>query len=188
MKSLSPYLLLALAACLATLLCGLIYVAVQQDLRMTANDPQIQMAEDSAARLTAGQTAVQVIPPGLTDIAHSLAPYLIVYDDQNRPLASSATLDGQTPVLPTGVYADAKAKGETRISWQRRTDVRSAVVMVYHSGPHPGFVLAGRSLREVERRESALTQMVGIAWAVSLALCCVTGLLLQRRRSEENKD
>ncbi len=27
-----------------TVVCGVIYVAVQQDIRMAANDPQIQMA------------------------------------------------------------------------------------------------------------------------------------------------
>jgi hypothetical protein len=30
--------------------CGLAYLTVQQSLRQGANDPQIQMAEDAAAR------------------------------------------------------------------------------------------------------------------------------------------
>ena len=41
-------------AAVTTLLCGLIYLAVQQSLRWGANDPQIQMAEDAAAALAAG--------------------------------------------------------------------------------------------------------------------------------------
>ena len=40
---------------IVTGLSGLIYVGIQQDLRQTANDPQIQMAEDIAAKLTDGQ-------------------------------------------------------------------------------------------------------------------------------------
>ena len=38
-------------AVLATLCCGFVYTAVQQDLRMGANDPQLQLAEDAAAFL-----------------------------------------------------------------------------------------------------------------------------------------
>ena len=38
-------------AVLATLTCGLIYAEVQQDQRSGANDPQVQLAEDAAARL-----------------------------------------------------------------------------------------------------------------------------------------
>ena len=34
--------------------CGLVYLAVQQDLRIGANDPQIQMAEDIASAITGG--------------------------------------------------------------------------------------------------------------------------------------
>ena len=35
-------------AVLATLCCGLVYAALQHDLRTGANDPQIQLAEDTA--------------------------------------------------------------------------------------------------------------------------------------------
>ena len=33
-----------------TLVCALIYATVQQNYRQSANDPQIQMAEDAALR------------------------------------------------------------------------------------------------------------------------------------------
>ena len=36
-------------------LCALIYLTEQQSLRMGANDPQIQMVEDAASSLNAGQ-------------------------------------------------------------------------------------------------------------------------------------
>src|SRR5207245_10626154 len=41
-----------------------VYSAVQQDLRQGGNDPQIQMAEDAAARLNAGAMSGAVIPEG----------------------------------------------------------------------------------------------------------------------------
>jgi hypothetical protein len=37
----------------------------------------------------------------------------------------------------------------------------------------PGFVLAGRSLREVEIRESQVEQITAIAWLVTLAVSLV---------------
>ncbi len=45
-KVLKQWLPLAIAI---TLLCGLVHVAVQQEVRLSANDPQIGMAEDLAA-------------------------------------------------------------------------------------------------------------------------------------------
>ena len=46
--------------------------------------------------------------------------------------------------------------------------MRSATVISRVGGSRPGFVLAGRSLREVEKRESELTQMVLGAWFVAI--------------------
>ena len=48
-------------AVLATLCCGLVYGAVQQDLRMGANDPQLQLAEDAARALDAGAPAATLV-------------------------------------------------------------------------------------------------------------------------------
>jgi hypothetical protein len=51
-----------LLAIVLTGLIGLVYVAVQQDLRQGANDPQIQMAEDALAKLANGQSVQNVVP------------------------------------------------------------------------------------------------------------------------------
>ena len=158
-----------LAAAVVTALCGLVYVAVQQNYRQTANDPQIQMAEDAAAALVAGGSASPTIPLGAVDISRSLAPYVVVYDDAGRPVAGSGLLNGRLPTMPSGVLEFARQRREDRITWQPQPGVRSAVVIVRYDGENSGFVLAGRSLREVERREDALFLMVGVAWAISLA-------------------
>src|SRR5471030_2617955 len=89
-------------AIVTTGLSGLVYVAVQQDLRMTANDPQIELAEDTANALTNGQT----LSSGVTnkiELSQSLAPFFIVLDKQNVVTQSSATLNGQLPKIPNGV-------------------------------------------------------------------------------------
>jgi len=151
------------------LLCGLVYLTVQQSLRMGANDPQIQMAEDAATTLAAGGTPVSILPTTQLDISNSLAPFLVVYSDAGEPLASSGLLNGAAPLLPAGIFDYTRLKGEDRVSWQPKSGVRVAAVVVAYGGSHPGFVLAGRSLREVEIRESQVEQITGIAMLVTLA-------------------
>jgi hypothetical protein len=52
-------------AVVTTVLSGLIYLAVQQSYRQSANDPQIQMAEDGAAALENGSPIQILFPPKL---------------------------------------------------------------------------------------------------------------------------
>jgi hypothetical protein len=111
-------------AAISTVFAGVVYGAVQQALRSSANDPQLQMAEDAATQLSAG-TAPGVVATGATvDIARSLAPFVTVFDGSGRVLASTAQLDGQTPVPPQGVLDSAAANGADVISWQPRDGVR----------------------------------------------------------------
>jgi hypothetical protein len=152
----------------ATLLCGLVYLAVQQSLRWGANDPQIQMAEDTAAALAAGATPESVLPSTQVEFSTSLAPFMVIYNDKGEPLASSGLLHGAAPLLPAGVFDYTRQNGEDRVSWQPESGVRIAAVVVAYGGAQPGFVLAGRSLREVEKRESQVEQITGIAWLVTL--------------------
>lgn len=148
----------------ATILAGLVYVALQQTLRLGANDPQIQMAEDTAAALGAGAEARTLVPTQPVDIARSLAPFLVVFDREGRVVASSATLDGATPTLPTGVLDATRQGGENRRTWEPRPGVRIASVITAVNGGAGGYVLAGRSLREVESRIDLLGLQVGLAW------------------------
>lgn len=145
-------------------LIGLCYAAVQQDIRQSANDPQIQIAEDSAAKLADGQSVQNVVPSEKVDIAKSLAPYIIVFDTTGKPLASSALLDGQTPTIPAGVIDYVKQNGEDRITWQPQSGVRSAAVVTQFKGSMSGFVLVGRSLREVEVLEDHILQVLIVGW------------------------
>jgi hypothetical protein len=158
MKTILKYWLVM--AVMITGLVGLCYGAVQQDLRQSANDPQIQMAEDIAAKLTDGLPLQSVVPSEKVDIAKSLAPYIIVFDATRKPIASSAQLDGQIPTLPPGVPDYVRQNGENRITWQPQIGVRSAIVVTQFKGSNSGFVLVGRSLREVENREDNILQML----------------------------
>ncbi len=141
-----------------------IYVVVQQVLRQGADDPQIQMAEDAAAKLTDGQSVQNVVPTEKINIATSIAPYMIIFDANGTPLASSAQLNGQIPSIPSGIFDSVRKNGEDRITWQPQDGVRSAVIVTQFKGTSTGFVLAGRSLREVERREDNTLQLLNIGW------------------------
>lgn len=164
-----------------TILSALVYVAVQQNFRQNANDPQVQMAEDASVALAGGKDPGSVVPGPKVEMSQSLAPWLMVLDDRGEVLASSAVLDGQTPRIPRGVLDHARTDGENRVSWQPRPGVRSALVVRRYEGVHPGFAASGRSLREVEVRESQLTSEVGGAWLVALAasgIVCLVVLFL----------
>ena len=165
-----------------TLIYGVLYIVAQQNLRIGANDPQVQMAQDAAYSLQVGHVISSVLPSPSVDISRSLAAYLVVYDESGKPLAGSGYLQGQLPALPTGVFDFTRLHGEDRLTWQPESGVRSALVVVHYAGPKSGFVMAGRSLREVENREDQLLLQVGAGWLGTIVLTglvvVVAGLLL----------
>ncbi|HUD02614.1 MAG TPA: hypothetical protein VMR46_01150 [Candidatus Paceibacterota bacterium] len=172
MKSswLQPLLWWVYAAIAVTGICALVYGAVQQNYRQSANDPQIQMAEDAAAQIVGGTSPSLAVPAGTVDIGNSLAPWVAVYNGYGGIIGSNGSLSGEAPSLPQGVFKTY----ENRFTWQPTPSVRQAVVLVYIPAPNgPLYVASGRSLREVEVRESALTLMVALAWAFTLACLLV---------------
>lgn len=162
---------------IATGVAFALYAIPQQVLRTGLNDPQIQMAGDLTARLEQGVAPAEAVPAGAVDMARSLAPFVIVYDDQGRPVASQGVLEKKTPAPPSGVFDFVRTHGEERVSWQpilgSAHGVRIAAVMMRVGGAHPGFVLAGRNMREVEAREGQVEQMAGLTWLGMLGLIAV---------------
>lgn len=154
-------------AVVITLVSGLIYSTVQQNYRQSANDPQIQMAEDAAMQLNHGtKSPSQAVPTDTVDIASSLAPFMIVYDVNGQVAASSGKLGDTQPSLPGGVLDYVKQHGQDRFTWQPQSDARIATVVTSYN---QGYVLVGRNMREVEKREDSLSEMVLIGWLVTLA-------------------
>jgi hypothetical protein len=164
-------------ATIATILCGLIYATGQSIYRQSANDPQVQMAEDAIALIKSGKPIDPLTLEPKVNIAQSLAPYVIFYDQAGKPLRGSGEIDATLPTPPSGVFDAAKAKGENRITWQPKAGVRSAIVIRYFSNDkESGYVMAGRSLRETELRIAAFSQQVLIAWLVLLAVLAAESL------------
>lgn len=157
-----------------TLIFGTIYATSQQVLRQSANDPQIQMAQDTASALESGKEAHSLIPSSEVDISKSLAPYIIIYDKDGQAMESSAVLDGKIPVVPKGVFDYVRSSGEDRFTWEPKDGVRSAVVVTSYKGVNSGFVLAGRSLREIEIRENKIMLIAGIGWVITIGVSLVS--------------
>lgn len=165
-------------AVLITCVCGLIELAVQQNYRQSANDPQIQMSEDSAAYLAKNGNLPFTFPEtGRVNMRKSLSTFLIEYDESGKIVNSTGDLDGNVPPLPKGVLDYAGNHGQNILTWQPDTNVRIAAVVTQFQGKSSGFVLAGRNLREIEKREQQLEGAVGIGWAATLVATFVATLI-----------
>jgi hypothetical protein len=171
-------------AAVVVVMAGVIYVTVQQSIRTGADDPQLQIAGDLAAQLAGGAAPGPLLGSAKVDLTTSLAPYAIVFDQSGTVLASTAVLDGATPVPPAGVLRAARNR-RNDLTWQPKDGVRSAIVVQpWQSATGNGTVLVGRSLTEVEKRESTLLWLTAAGAAGGLAVtaaACVAAAWLRRR-------
>lgn len=162
-----------------SMVAGLSYLLVQQTLRGDANSPQIQMAEDAAVRLATGEKPELVAAGPTVDIAQSLAPYLLITDQNAKPLYGTARLRGVAPTVPSGVLAYARQSGEYVLTWQPEPGVRQALVVVPRTDT-PGYVIAGRSLRVVEAREHNVLLLTFFVWIFGLLLTLLSSIIQVR--------
>ncbi len=167
-------------ALVTTALCGLVYVSVQQTIRSAANEPQVQLAEDTAAAMSRGEDVT--FRDAHVDIATDLAPFVVIYDKAGTPISATGFLDGEMPLLPSGIFTYLEHHDQDRVTWQPRSGVRSAIVVTkYTSTDGDGFVMAGRSLREVEKRTLTLMLQVTLVWGATLVLTLVACTRLGRK-------
>lgn len=163
MKKLLPWF-----ACLLILIVGFgtIYAAVQQQQRSDANNPQIQLAEDTAYQLNEGDIP-QVLVYGRVEVDESLAPFTIVYNKKGNVVVSSGYLNGKVPKVDKGVLEDSKGKDYNAVTWEPKKDVRIAAVAVEGKDY---YVLSGRNLKQVEKNESKTLEVVMIGLILSILL------------------
>lgn len=150
---------------LTTAVCVLIWLGVQQVSRQSANDPQIQVARDAAARLDRGALIESVLPRDEVDPSCSLAVFVTVFDRTGTPVASSGRIRGELRTPPSGVLDFVRQNGEERVTWQPERGVRIATVAVRFSN---GVVLAGRSLAETEWRIQRHGRLIAAWWGAMM--------------------
>jgi hypothetical protein len=159
-------------AVMISMLCGIIYIVVQQNFRQSANDPQYQMALDAANAINKGVSPKSLTgSSALVEIANSFSPYLVIYSANGAKTVASATLDGNAPKLPQGVLDNVKKNGMETVTWQPRYGIRQAIVLILTSNGY--IVVAGRSLHNTEERISLLGKQVALGWVLSLAAMLV---------------
>lgn len=177
-------------------MCLLVYGAVQQSYRESANDPQIQMSEDLANSLKNGGQVPTFASS--KDVSATLSTFVMVFNKKGELATSEAVLDGKPPVVPNGVfdfiktglykpsilrpksffYNLSQTQGENRFTWEPKEGVRIATVLTYYKGEkNSGYVLAGRSLREVEIREEKLEHHVAFAWIFTMAVSFIATMI-----------
>ena len=168
-----------LLAMVITAMSGLVYLTIQQSIRYSADDPQIQIAEDIGKMLDNGRLPADFNTAEKTDITKSLGTYLTIYDTSGKPVVGTGVIGSDLPTLPIGVFQYTKAVGEDRITWQPLPEVRSALVVVSYKD---GFVAVGRSMREIEIRESRILQFSIIVWLVNIFFTFIVALAFQKMK------
>jgi len=176
MKKISVLVPYLAAAAIVTVIMGLIYVAVQQNYRSGANDPQLEIAKDICDRLERGISVQRYMDDSIS-LDRSLAVFATLYDAKAEPIQSSGFLDGKFPRLPEGVFDFVKQNREERVTWQPRPGVRMATVVIRTDLPSAGFIVVGRSLNEIEEREHNLIMSVFICWVIAMGLIAITAFI-----------
>jgi hypothetical protein len=162
---------------IVSVLCGLIYATVQQVHRAAANDPQIQIATDMRNAIENNHSLSKWMNDDSIDIAKSLSVFKTMFAKNGSPVQSTGLLEQQAPRLPHGVLDFTDVHGENLVTWQPQSGVRVAMVVEAVHSPQIAYVAVGRSLKEVEKRESILTTMVFVAWLVCIGIICLHFLL-----------
>ncbi len=153
-----------------------IYIGVQQNYRSGANDPQVKFANDINEKLQQGKDVESLFKDSV-DIAKSLSPFVVLFNNNGKPIRSTGFLDDSMIDLPPGVFDFTKSHGEHRVTWQPRPGIRMAMVIVSSNASQVGFVASGRSLREVEQREQNLVTIIFFGWIGCIALILLQALL-----------
>jgi len=177
-----PYLA---AGFIVTIMLGVLYASVQQTYRSGANDPQLQIARDIHASLARGVSVNKYLSDTI-DLEKSLSAFATLCDNKGQPIQSSGFLNGQFPRLPVGVFEFAKAHGEDVLTWQPRSGVRMATVVLHNNMSPVEYIIVGRSLQEVEIREHNLLVMVSICWVIAMGVIMVAGWLQYVSRKQHS--
>lgn len=149
-----------------------VYFVSHYALRQSANDPQIQLANDWADQINTGAAPTSINMGTFIDPTHSLALFGIVYDKDGN-IASSSVTAPTTMLQPDGVLpaVETAPNNELRFTWKPASGVRFATVIKKTSfADKTYYVLVARNLQEVDRRISFIGFMVFCIWVVGLGL------------------
>lgn len=154
----------------ASLILGASYAMVQQSTRLSADDLPSTTAQVARQELQSGSNPSDVVPTLKTNLKTDTSVFMIITDNSKHVIASSAVLDGKTPLPPNGVFSFTTIHGTDHFSWQPQDGVRLATrVVAYGKSPDDGFIITGQSLKPYENRISTYTALALAAWLAVLA-------------------
>lgn len=172
----------------ATLILGASYAMVQQSTRLSADDLPLTTSQVAKQELQNGSDAKDVVPTLKTDLRNDMSVFMIITDSSQHVLASSATLDGKTPLPPKGVFDFTAVHSTDHFTWQPVTGVRVATrVTKYGQSPSDGYIITGQSLKPFEDRISTYTWIALAGWLAMLAWSYLL-LLLPHAHSRHSKN
>ena len=181
MKKTTSFWLLGLLA--ISIVFATIYFAAHYALRSSANEPQIQIATD-----TAWKTALQIEQNGKivplegekVDIGTSTESFVVVYNKSGEVIDSTGIHNGQVPKLPDGVLQGTVDGEKTIFTWEPVENARIAAVVV-SSGKY-GYVLSGRTLADTEYNLNKLTYILLITYGLLLVGITVVAVVLHKKQ------
>ncbi|GEM_PF-1480277 len=141
------------------------YVAVQQSIRLGANDLPARVALYSALRLSTADPKTAIGPTPTTASERELYPGVYVFDEQGRTVATNiygdvVNLTDVVQAPPAGTFVYARGHADNRFTWKPTNGSRQAAVLV-HNSDNKGFVMATQSLTEPERLISKIGELAG---------------------------
>ncbi len=161
-----------------TLVIGASYAMVQQSTRLSADDLPLTTSQVAKQELQGDSDAKDVVSTLKTNLRNDSSVFMIITDNSKHVLASSATLDGQTPLPPRGVFDFTAQHGTDHFTWEPSPGVRLATrVTKYGTEPNSGFIITGQSLKTYEDRISTYTWIALAAWLAVLAWTCLVILV-----------
>lgn len=154
----------------ATLVLAGAYTMVQQSTRLAADDLPLSTAQNTVNKLATDAQPSDVVPTLKSDLRNDSIGFVIITDDSQHVLASSATLNGKTPLLPAGTFAFTKEHGTDHFTWQPTDGVRLATRMVtYTNSTGSGFVVTGQSLKQAENHITTYGKLAVATWLAVMA-------------------
>jgi hypothetical protein len=172
----------------ATLIIGTSYTMVQQSTRLSADDLPLSTAQTIKEQLDSGASPQDVVSSRAVDLRNNNNVFVIVTDSSHHVLASSATLDGQTPLPPQGTFDFTTTHGTDRFTWQPKDSIRLATrVANYGQSPNAGFIITGQSLKPFEDRVTVYNELALAGWLATLAWSSLILLLPSMRANRSVK-
>ena len=166
-KHLYKYRHYLLSAIILTGIFSTMYVLVQQQGRMQANDTPALLATQVAELLDAGLGLQSASPSLKTDLANNPMPFVIIYDTKGKAVGGSGYLDKKLAVAPKSMLQHAKADRNNTVTWQPKSGVRIASVTIKAKDY---YVLGGQSLKATEDHASQLLKLTALGYGASLAV------------------